>query len=103
MSGSGIGTRAGVTVLRRYGLSIVGGMATGIGAALLLAVALAIVDIYLSGHGHPTLSRRWIEIPEWGISLSRADVVLLAGSSIAAVAAGIRLAARDAAEEVGDR
>lgn len=103
MSGSGIGTRAGVTAVRRYGLSIVGGMATGIAAALLLAVVLAMVDIYLSGHGHPTLSRRWIEIPEWGISLSRADVVLLAGSGIAAVVAGVRLAARGATEEVDDR
>lgn len=91
-----------MTAFRRYGPSIVGGVAAGIAAALLLAIALAITDIYLSGHGHPTLSRPWLEIPEWGIFLSRADVILLAGSGIAALAAGVRLAARGAIDEAGD-
>jgi hypothetical protein len=81
--------------LRRYGLSILGAAAAGFAAAVLLAVILAIVDIYLSGHGQPTLSRQWIELPDWGIFLSRADVVLLAGALIAALAAGFALAAND--------
>lgn len=78
--------------LRRYGLSILGAAAAGLAAAVLLAVVLAVVDIYLSGHSRPTLSRPWIELPDWGIFLSRADVVLLAGALMAALAAGLALA-----------
>jgi len=58
--------------------------ASGVVAALVTAVVLAIVDLYITGHGGPSLARPWIS---WGdhVLLSRADVILW---SCALVAAG---------------
>ena len=50
--------------------------------AVLVAVALAIADLYVTGHGGPSLARPWIS---WSpvVSLSRADVILLAVAATA--------------------
>jgi len=66
---------------------------TGIGAAFAFAVGLAVLDLYLAGHGSPTLSRPWIDRPARGVHLGRADVILLAGSALLALGAGIAVAA----------
>ena len=45
------------------------GLALGVsfGAAVLAAVGLAIVDIYVTGHGQLSLLRPWIDWPEAGV------------------------------------
>jgi len=76
----------------RYFVSASVGIAAGVVAAFLLAIILAIVDLYLSGHSRPTLSRAWLSVPEWGISLSRADVILLSGAFLTAVTSAVLVA-----------
>lgn len=68
----------GSTILRA-------GLALGVsfGAAVLAAVALAIFDIYLTGHGQPSVLRPWIEWPEAGVHLSRGDVVMYFAACLA--------------------
>jgi hypothetical protein len=56
---------------------------TAFGAGLVAAVTLAIVDVYVTGHGGESLTRPWISWGPW-FQLSRADAVLC----IAALAAG---------------
>ena len=73
---------------RRIALSLAVGIGSGIAAAFVLAITLAVVDLWLAGHGHPPLSRPWLDVPEWGVHLSRADVILLAGIVVAALGAG---------------
>lgn len=51
--------------------------AAGAGATLVAAVGLAVADLYLTGHGHASLGRPWLEWAELGVHLSRADVALL--------------------------
>ena len=53
----------------------------GLAVAFVATLALAIVDLYLSGHSLPTLSR-----PIAGGAMSWADLVLLASIAIAALA-----------------
>lgn len=54
--------------------------AVGIATAFVVVVPLAIADLYLSGHGRPTLSR-----PIAGTAASWADLVLLASVALAAI------------------
>jgi hypothetical protein len=63
---------------------------TAVAAAVTTAIVLAVTDLYLSGHGHSTLSRPWLEWSAGGVSLSRADLVLL----VVTVGAGIAGASR---------
>lgn len=81
-----------IELLRRIGLGLLVAVVTGIGAAFGFAIVLAIVDLYLAGHGRPTLARPWIERPAWGVHLSRADVIMLAGSTVLALGAGVAAA-----------
>ena len=67
-------------------LSLVAGFAAGLVSALLAAIGAAIVDIYLSGHGRDIFSRPWIDVGF--VQLSRADVALLAVSTISALITG---------------
>jgi len=73
---------------RRFVLSASVGTAAGVATAIILAIVLTVVDLYLSGHGRPMLSRVWISVPEWGISMSRADTIFLGGACFVALAAG---------------
>ena len=41
------------------------------GAAVTVAIVIAIVD-----HNRPALGRPWLEWPEFGVRMSRADVIL---------------------------
>ena len=66
----------------------------GIGAALATAVGLTVVDLYLTGHGHASIARPWLESPVLGVHLSRADAAMLLVASAAAVV-GARSARRD--------
>jgi len=52
-------------------------IAAMIGGAVASAMALALVDLYLTGHGGPSLNRPWIRCPSLGVSLGRGDLVVL--------------------------
>jgi hypothetical protein len=54
-------------------------------AAVIVAIVLAVTDMYLTGHGHPSLMRAWIDWEAGGVHLSRGDVVIL----VVAAAAGL--------------
>jgi hypothetical protein len=56
----------------------------GLGSALLVAIALAVVDLYLTGHGLRPLSAPWLDWPAGGIHLSLADVIFLGAAALAA-------------------
>jgi hypothetical protein len=67
--------------LRRFGIAL----GAAIGTAFVAAIALAILDLYLTGHNYPSISRTWIDWPAVGIRLSYGDVVwwvLIAAAAI---------------------
>lgn len=70
-----------MTLLARLGTSI----AAVITTAVVIAIAAAIIDMYLTGHGHPSIMRVVVSWPAAGVSLSIPDIVLL----VASIAAGI--------------
>jgi hypothetical protein len=59
----------------------------GFGAAIVAAILLAVVDLYLSGHGLRTLGGPWLDWSAAGVHLSRADVLLLVAAGLAAAVA----------------
>ena len=67
-------------------LAIMGAIVAGLGAALGCALTLAIIDIYLAGHGRATLGRPWIDGAF--VHLSRADLILCIFSLGTALIAG---------------
>jgi hypothetical protein len=70
---------------RPWWIRVLASLAAGFGTAALVAIALAVVDLYLSGHGLLPLGTRWLDWPAAGVHLSRADAVLL-GAVLLAVA-----------------
>lgn len=79
----------------RHGLLVLAaGFAAGVAAAVLLTIVLALVDLYLSGHSLPVLSRPWLVKDELGVSMSRADVILLFGSAAVCIGSGAFTAAK---------
>ena len=54
--------------------------------AVLAAIGLAILDLYLSGHGYADIRKETVSWPAAGIHLSIADIALLA---LAVAAAGL--------------
>ena len=52
--------------------------------AIVTAIALAILDLYLVGHGHAGLMRESISWPAAGVHLSAGDVILLSLAFLAA-------------------
>lgn len=67
-------------------LTLLGSIVAGLGAAAGCAITLAVIDIYLAGHGRATLGRPWIDGAF--VHLSRADVVLCIFSLGTALIAG---------------
>jgi hypothetical protein len=64
------------------------------GIGILAAIALTVVDLYLSGHGLRPLSAPWLEWPAAGVHLSRADVIFLVAAGLGAVVTWRRMARR---------
>lgn len=58
-------------------------LGVSVGAAVVAAVALAVFDIYLTGHGSPSILRPWIDWSAAGVHLSRGDVVMLIAMALA--------------------
>lgn len=59
--------------------------------AFVTSIALAIVDLYLTGHSRPSLMRPLIDRPAIGVSLSAGDIILTLISLGAGAAAGTLL------------
>lgn len=64
----------------------------GLGSAVLVAIVLAIVDLYLTGHGFQSLSGPLLDWPNVGVHLSLADVIFW-GAAVFAAAITWRLTA----------
>jgi hypothetical protein len=69
--------------LRRLGIAV----GAAVGAAFLMALAVAVVDLYLTGHGHASITRDLIAWDPGGVHMSAGDIaVLLAAGAAAALA-----------------
>ena len=69
---------------RTWGARLLSSLGAGLGIAILLAIALTVVDLYQAGHGQLLLSRPWLEWEGLGVHLSRADAVCLLGAMLGA-------------------
>jgi hypothetical protein len=52
-------------------------LGAGAGFGVLVAIVLAVVDLYLSGHGHRPLGASLLDWPALGIHLSLSDLIFL--------------------------
>ncbi len=68
-------------MLVRLGISTAAGMAAAVAAALLVAV----LDLYLTGHGHGSVTREVITWTHAGVHLSFGDLGMLVTGIVAAV------------------
>jgi hypothetical protein len=71
---------------KRVILPILAAVLAGFGAAMACALVLAVVDIYLAGHGQATLGRAWIDGAF--VHMSRGDCILMVVSIASALFAG---------------
>jgi hypothetical protein len=62
--------------------------------ALLMAIILAVVDLYMVGHGYRSLLAPVLVFGPWGVALSPGDIVMLVVASAAAVLAWYLLPTR---------
>jgi membrane protein implicated in regulation of membrane protease activity len=62
-------------------------MSVGAGVAfgVLVAISLTILDIYLAGHGRPTLGAPLLDVDSLGVHLSLNDVLFLVAAVTAAM------------------
>ena len=56
----------------------------GVASALVVAIAIAVVDLYLTGQGMAPLGAPLLDWPGAGIHLSLADVLFLVAAGLAA-------------------
>jgi len=71
-----------MSLLARLGISL----AAMLGTAVVVAIAAAILDLFLSGHGYGSIGNEVIGAPSWGVHLSIADIALLV---LAVLAGGV--------------
>lgn len=57
-------------------------------AAIVATVAIAVVDLYLVGHGHASLLRESIAWPAAAVYLSVGDLILIGAALLAATGGG---------------
>jgi hypothetical protein len=65
----------------------------GIGSALVVAIAITVVDLYLTGHGMGSLNAPLLDWTAGGIHLSLGDVIFLGAAALAAAITWRRTAA----------
>ncbi len=56
----------------------------GVGSALVVAIAITVVDLYLTGHGMAPLNEPLVNWSAGGIHLSLADIIFLGAAALAA-------------------
>jgi hypothetical protein len=78
---------------RPWWLRLLMSVAAGAVFALLVAIGLTGIDLYLSGHGKRPVSSPWLNWPAAGIHLSLADVIFL-GAAVLGAAVTWRRTAR---------
>jgi hypothetical protein len=66
----------------------------GAGSAVLVAVVIAVVDLYLTGHGLTPLNAPLLDWPAGGVHLSLADILFLGAAVLAAAITWRRTAGR---------
>ncbi len=59
-------------------------LAAGLGTALVVAMVLVVLDVYLTGHALGTISSPLVDWPAFGVHLSLADLLMLAAAAVAA-------------------
>ncbi len=59
--------------------------AAGFASALVVAILIAVVDLYLTGHGMAALNAPLLDWSAAGVHLSLADLIFLAAAALAAV------------------
>jgi hypothetical protein len=59
-------------------------LAAGLGTALVVAMVLVVLDVYLTGHALGTISGPLVDWPALGVHLSLADLLMLAAAAVAA-------------------
>ena len=59
-------------------------LVAGLASAVVVAVALAVVDLYLTGHGLQPLNTPLLDWSAAGIHLSLADLIFLGAAALAA-------------------
>ena len=57
--------------------------AAALAVAIVAAVVTAIVDLYVTGHGYPSVNRPIAMLANRGVMLGRADIGLLAATVVA--------------------
>ncbi len=62
-------------------------LGVGVVTAVVVGIALAVVDLYLTGHGWQSIRDPWISWTAAGVHLSVADVIWLSAVGVAAVVA----------------
>lgn len=55
----------------------------GLASAVLVAIVIAVIDLYLTGHQLPALNSPLIDWPRMGVHLSLADVIFLLAAVLA--------------------
>ena len=71
-------------------LGILAGLGACMACALLVAISIAIVDLYLAGHSLPTLTRPWVD--HGPFRFSRADALMNACAVVAGIGTGVFVA-----------
>ena len=56
----------------------------GIASALVVAIVIAVIDLYLTGHDMAPLGAPLVNWPEAGVHLSLADIIFLIAAALAA-------------------
>ncbi len=69
-----------------YLLRFIMACAGAYGTAVFAAICSAIVEMYLTGHGKPSLDLIRFEYPQLGIALRLVDVAVLAASAAGGIA-----------------
>jgi hypothetical protein len=59
-------------------------LAVGLGTALAVALALTVLDLFLTGHALGSMTKPLLDWPGLGVHLSLADMVMLGAAVLAA-------------------
>jgi len=70
-----------IKLLIRLGTSF----GAGVGAAILSALVIAVVDLYLTGHGYPSIRREIVSWEPADVHLSAGDIAALTATVITAI------------------
>ena len=79
---------------RSWWIRVLLSFAAGLASAFVVAMALAGIDLYLTGHGMASLNAPLLDWPAGGIHLSLADIIFLVAAALAAAITWRRTAGR---------